>query len=128
MTEPKPGDTATCSQCGERIVFVGPAWDHPGAIKPRHIALPVEPKRQFTPDEIEAGYEQIKVIGQIAAMIDLDLVRAVVESMEHTDAVMPLLDPTGWMRIQKNAPDHRRFASAFLRFRGTIEELKAGER
>jgi hypothetical protein len=41
MTEPKPGDTAICSQCGGQIVYIGPAWDHPGEIKPKHPALPI---------------------------------------------------------------------------------------
>jgi hypothetical protein len=37
----KPGEVATCSQCGRDIVFIGPYWDHPGEIKPKHPAIPV---------------------------------------------------------------------------------------
>lgn len=37
----KTGDKDMCSQCGKEIVFVGPYWDHPGEIKPRHPAIPV---------------------------------------------------------------------------------------
>lgn len=40
--EPKRGQHALCSQCRQLIVYVGPYWDHPGEIKPRHIAMPGE--------------------------------------------------------------------------------------
>ena len=39
--EPKVGDMAVCSQCNTSIVFVGPYWDHPCEIKPRHPAIPI---------------------------------------------------------------------------------------
>lgn len=42
MTELKTGDKAICSQCGQGIVFIGPHWDHPGEIKPKHPATPAE--------------------------------------------------------------------------------------
>ncbi len=37
---PIPGTPAECEQCGNDIVFVGPYWDHVGALKPRHPAVP----------------------------------------------------------------------------------------
>jgi len=43
--EPKPGDTAVCSQCGAAIIFLGPYWDHMGKNKPRHIATPTPIQR-----------------------------------------------------------------------------------
>ncbi len=46
--EPKIGDRATCSQCNKPIVFVGPYWDHPGEMKPKHPAIPIsENKPEF---------------------------------------------------------------------------------
>jgi len=42
MSEPPTGQRALCTQCHQPIVYVGPYWDHPGEIKPRHIAIPGE--------------------------------------------------------------------------------------
>lgn len=44
--EPKPGDRAICSMCGEWIEFVGPYWQHAGlppGVQPKHPAWPREP-------------------------------------------------------------------------------------
>ena len=41
-TEPYVGERRICSQCGDQIVFIGPYWDHPGDIKPKHPAIPVD--------------------------------------------------------------------------------------
>lgn len=34
------GDIGICKHCDGEIVFVDPYWDHPGKLKPRHIAEP----------------------------------------------------------------------------------------
>lgn len=40
MAEPIIGEQAICGMCRERIVFIGPYWDHIGEDKPRHPAVP----------------------------------------------------------------------------------------
>lgn len=40
--EPKSGNSTTCSQCGQRIVFIGPYWQHIGKLQPKHPAIPIE--------------------------------------------------------------------------------------
>lgn len=50
--------------------------------------------------------------------------RAVLESMHFVDSVMPITDPTGWMKLQRTAPAHQQFAAAFVRFRTVLEEFR----
>lgn len=38
--EPKTGDKAVCSMCGNDIEYTGQFWDHCDEIKPRHPATP----------------------------------------------------------------------------------------
>lgn len=39
--EPKVGTQATCVMCLGPIAYVGPYWQHTGALTPRHPALPI---------------------------------------------------------------------------------------
>jgi hypothetical protein len=84
-------------------------------------------ERQFTPDEIRAAYDMMQAAARIASMVDLAAARAVLESMHHMDSVMPITDPTEWMRLRKTAPAHQQFAAAFVRFRTVLEEFRPEE-
>lgn len=53
QAEPIVGQEAICSMCDQPIVYVGPYWDHPGEIKPRHPALPKIDEEQPRPMDIE---------------------------------------------------------------------------
>lgn len=90
------GTKAICSQCGKEIIFIGPYWDHPGEIKPRHPAFPVDeaplqplqpwwallsPREQATiaharayaqnfPDAGVPGHSQFLLISKLSHMID----------------------------------------------------------
>lgn len=51
---PRPGEQATCSQCGDKIGYIGAMWDHAGnpinvgywthlgKLQPKYPAIPVE--------------------------------------------------------------------------------------
>lgn len=54
MTKPILGEQAICGMCRERIVFVGPYWDHMGENKPRHPAVPEDEWPQKPPDKTQA--------------------------------------------------------------------------
>lgn len=57
------GERRICSQCGEFIIFTGPAWDHPGEIKPKHPALPAERQSVVIDlDKFRARMERQRVI------------------------------------------------------------------
>ena len=72
---------------------------------------------------VEITYKAIQSVALVAQAIPLADAVAVVEEMERTDALMPLLDPTGWIKLQKTAPQHARLARAFLAFRRELAEL-----
>lgn len=40
MRKPLLGEQAICGMCRERIVYIGPYWDHMSENKPRHPAVP----------------------------------------------------------------------------------------
>jgi hypothetical protein len=42
LAAPKAGDLATCSQCGQSLVYNAGQWWHAGVLQPRHPALPKE--------------------------------------------------------------------------------------
>lgn len=60
---------------------------------------------------------------RMALLIPLDDARALVEEIERTDTLMPLLDPTGYRAIMDTLPQHRAVAKAFLTFRQELEKL-----
>jgi hypothetical protein len=82
---------------------------------------------QFTPDEIRDGYALMQAAARVASAVDLDLARAVLASMHYMDSVMPITDPTGWMKLRKTAPAHQQFAQAFVNFRTVLEEFRPEE-
>lgn len=84
-------------------------------------------KPEFTPDEIREAYAMMQAAARVASAVDLAAARAVLESMHHMDSVMPILDPTEWIRLRKTAPAHQRFAQAFVNFRTVLEEFRPEE-
>lgn len=81
----------------------------------------------YEPDDIRTGYDQIQVIARLATLIDLPLAQAILDSMHFIDSLMPITDPTTWMKLRKTAPDHQKLAAAFVQFRATLEELRPKE-
>ena len=73
-------------------------------------------------------YDNIMLVSQLALNIPLTDAQAVVREMEHTESFMPLIDPTGWLRIRGTAQGHQRLAEAFLRFRSELEQIVAESR
>ncbi len=73
-------------------------------------------------------YDNIMLVGQLALNIPLSDAQAVVQEMEHTESFVPLIDPTGWLRIRGTATGHKRLAEAFLRFRSELEQIVADAR
>lgn len=59
MNNPKPGTTAKCVQCGDKIMFGVSHWEHVGK-RPRHPARPklgtVKSPEQLTNEAAQAGF------------------------------------------------------------------------
>lgn len=53
MRKPLLGEQTVCGMCRERIVYIGPYWDHMGEHKPRHPAVPEDewPQRTLTKEQ-----------------------------------------------------------------------------
>lgn len=84
--------------------------------------------KRLTDLEYQATFDLIHQTGAIALLIDPEHVRAVLAEIERTDTLMPMLDPTGWMKIAKNIPGHRRVVTAFLHFQSVCTaEIQASE-
>ena len=54
MRKPLLGEQAICGMCRERIVYIGPYWDHMGDNKPRHPAVPEDEWMQKPPTKEQA--------------------------------------------------------------------------
>jgi hypothetical protein len=86
-----------------------------------------ETERQIPEMTLAESYASIQMIARLALNVPVDCAQAVVAQMEHTDVIMPLLDPTGWIKISRTAPAHRKLARAFLAFRRELAVLLESE-
>ena len=66
--------------------------------------------------------EMVDACARMALIVSVDDARRLVAEFDHMDGLMPILDPTGYRKIQRNLPGHRRVAAAFLAFRQIIQE------
>lgn len=60
----------------------------------------------------------------MALLVPLEDARALVQEIDRTDTLMPLLDPTGYRAIMDTLPQHRMVAKAFLAFREELAKLE----
>lgn len=75
-------------------------------------------------ENIEAAYDLIRQVAQMANLIPLETSRAVLAEFDRMDTLMPILDPTGYKAILKMKGGHEDLARAFHVFRLAIEKLK----
>lgn len=70
---------------------------------------------------------QIDTVCQIALMIPVADAEAVLNEMGRMDALMPIVDPTGYRKIMRNVPGHEDEVRAFLTFRRELERIAPKE-
>ena len=75
------------------------------------------------PTAIRATKVLVDNLCQQAMLIPVDAAAALVQEIARTDAILPVLDPTGWMQIARTLPGHERAAQAFLTFRQELERI-----
>jgi hypothetical protein len=73
--------------------------------------------------DTEDTFVQIQTIARLVRNIPLEDVDALVAEFQRMESIMPILDPTGWMRIANNVSGHQELVLAFVRFRRTVEVL-----
>lgn len=66
---------------------------------------------------------QIQTMARLIRNISIEDAQALAAEIDHIEAVLPMLDPTAWMRIANTEGGHRELVQAFLTFRRTVEEL-----
>lgn len=71
--------------------------------------------------------EFARQVMQFAFLVRTEDVERLVAEIDRTDTLMPILDPTGWMKIRRNIPAHKKLAHALLAFRREIDEIVAME-
>lgn len=65
----------------------------------------------------------MQTIVSIAAHVSLEDCDNVQAMVNHYDTVMPILDPTAWMKTAANADDNKEAIGAFIQFRRRIDKL-----
>lgn len=63
-------------------------------------------------------------IGRQACLFPIEDYRAVLSEIDRMETVMPLTDPTAYMKIMDTMPSHKRLVEAVLAFRLTLEKLR----
>lgn len=77
--------------------------------------------------DLQGTYEQMLALGRLVALLDVEAVGAVVDEFSRMHSVMPILDPTAYIKLRGTMPDHETFARALYTFRKTIEQFKLEE-
>lgn len=80
----------------------------------------VAPKVVLELDQVMNFARQVM---HFAYLIQTNDLKRLVDEIERTDTLMPILDPTQWMRIRHNIPAHKKLARALLTFRREIDEI-----
>lgn len=78
-------------------------------------------------ERLQETQQALMNVMRLLLMLPQDAVDEVVDEVNHMDAIMPLVDPTGWMRIAKNIPNHRTAYQALASARRAIVEVMGKE-
>ena len=75
-------------------------------------------------DEMEGFAGLLLQIVQLSTLIPTETARQAVRQMDGFDTIMPIMDPTRWMREHKDARRALDMARAFLAFRQAMDKIK----
>lgn len=78
--------------------------------------------------KFEVTWEFMLSVCRLATALPVADARALVREIERTDALMPILDPTGYRKIIHNTTHWREVAGAFLTFRTVLDRVLVEER
>lgn len=85
-----------------------------------------EPTETTREERLLLVKEWVDNVARQAMYVSVDDAVALVAEIDRTEALMPLLDPTGYRQIQGTAPAHKAVAEAFLAFRRAIAAAVEG--
>lgn len=75
-------------------------------------------------DEFKIAWSMITSAAQIAQFVSVEDVEALINTANSADSIMPIVDPTAWIKGKDNLVDQRDIARGFLAFRRAIEKVK----
>lgn len=67
--------------------------------------------------------QQIEAYCSLALNIPTEDAAAVAQWIEQQDTLLPIFDPSTWMDVAGNIPDHLAVAVAFLEFRRALDKV-----
>ena len=65
----------------------------------------------------------IRNVARTAMMVSTDDAVEVLNEINRTSAIMPVLDPTGYREISENIPGHTEIVKAFIAFRQALDKV-----
>lgn len=71
--------------------------------------------------------QMIDNVCRLAMTIPLEEAQAVSAEIDRTETLMPLLDPSAYMKIMDNIPAHRDVVQAFVTFRIALAKVEKKE-
>ena len=77
--------------------------------------------------DVRTTKDLIDGLCRMALLIPVADAQALLREFDRMDAVMPIVDPTGYRALLRTMPAHRRVAEAFLTFRQVLEREVAAE-
>lgn len=79
-------------------------------------------------ERLQGAQQYMMTVARQLLLIPQEDMDAVIAEVERMDAIMPFTDPTEWMRIAKNIPNHLRLYRAIAAARREIAAVLGEER
>jgi len=90
------------------------------------IEISVRERTRPTVVVVAAALQIVALSADVATQMPLDMLREVEAEVEHTESLMPMVDPFGYLKLDPKLRELRRVLSAFATFRRELELLGYG--
>ena len=77
-----------------------------------------------TPEEIEDLVMVLNTVSRLAMLVPLEDARELLNQYSQEQAIMPMLDPTRYIRERDQTEWHSDYLNAFLTYRSALEKIK----
>lgn len=83
--------------------------------------------RELTPETIRLTIEHIKSVSRLASLVSVDTIDALLSQLSLEETLMPLLDPTAYLRTADKTRWHGPYLRAFRAYRKALAEIAKEE-
>lgn len=73
--------------------------------------------------DLEGTHQQVLMVARILLGLNPDALDALLNEYSRMDALMPIMDPTGYRKIMDNIPQHRTVTAAIAGARREIVKV-----